>query len=386
MTSNRPVVNKRVLGVFVLVGIPLLVGGVALVLAAGQSRLSDNSGRHLGQVAQQVASAVDSYVYRALLDVLELGRSPTLREAVAEANRRPLDRAEVKRLDDLWQTEAPLPAGPASLLENPASRYLADLSRQDPIYIELLLTDVHGRLVAASGRVSDYDQADEDWWQAAFDDGRLGRLTATNVRWDESARRYAIEISAPVPKPDADELGGILKVVADSRELFALVGGLRLGGTGQAMLLVDDGTIVFSREAIEPNSRFYASDAVRVQAAALRAGGPDESTFFRAEAPGGQTFVVGLAPSQLVATYPNLPWVVAVMQSEDELLAPVQPLGWYLAAVLALSAFAVLAFALWFSMRIAAPPISADLHLGHHPPVMHVGATDEPIMSEDDRR
>jgi len=381
MTSTIRRVNKRVLGVFALVGILMLGAGVALVLAAGQAKLRDSYGLHLSQVAQQVASAVDSYVYRAILDVRELGRTPTLRQAVASANQQSLDMAAVNRLDELWQSPAPLPADAAALLKNPAARFLADLS-EDPIYIELLLTDAHGRLVAASGRVSDYYQADEDWWLAAFDDGRIGRLTTTGVRWDESARRYAIEISTPVQSPGSDELGGILKVVADSRELLALVGGLRLGGTGQAMLLLDDGTVVFSREVRDPNARFFASDAAREHAAALREGGPATTTFFRAADSEGKMFVVGLAPSQLVSSYPNLPWIVAVMQSEVELLAPVQPLGWYLLAVLVLSVMAVLVFALWFSMRIAAPPIAADLHLAEHAPVMHVGATDEPILRE----
>ncbi|HSF99669.1 MAG TPA: cache domain-containing protein [Vicinamibacterales bacterium] len=384
MTSTFPRVNKRVLGVFTLVGILMLGVGVALVLATGQTKLRDSYGRHLSQVAQQVASAVDGYVYRALLDVRELGRSPSLRQAVASANQRSLDMAAVRRLDEVWQAPGPLPAEAAVVLKNPAAEFLADLS-QDPIYIEFLLTDAHGRLVAASGRVSDYYQADEDWWLAAFDDGRLGRLTTTGVRWDESARRYAIEISTPVPSPGTDELGGILKVVADSRELLALVGGLRLGGTGQAMLLLDDGTVVFSREVRDPNARFFASDEARDRTAALREGGPSATAFFRAAGPDGEMFVVGLAPSQLVSTYPNLPWVVAVMQSEDELLAPVQPLGWYLLAVLALSVMAVLVFALWFSMRIAAPPIAADLQLAEHAPVMHVGATDEPILGEKDK-
>jgi hypothetical protein len=362
----------------------LLGAGVTLVLALGRARLSDDYGRHLGQVARQVASALDSYVYRTLIDVQELGRSPTFREAVAVANRTPLSQVEIGRLDDLWRAQGPLPPRLAALLTNPTSEYLADLTRQDPIYIELLLTDVHGRLVAASGQVSDYYQGDEDWWRGTFDDGLIGRVTATGVRWDESAGRQAIEFSAPVPLPGSEELGGVLKVVADSREMFALVGGLSLGATGQAMLLIDDGTIVFSREAVRPETRFFAADTVRERAAVLRGGGPEETTFFRADTPDRDTVVVGLAPSQLVATYPNLPWIVAVMQSEAELLAPVQALGWYLLAVLVLSVLAVLVFALWLSMKLAAPPIDADLHLAHHSPVMHVGATDDPILADDE--
>ena len=383
MTSHVPRINRRVLVVFLLVGIPLLALGILFVLAQGQARLSDSYGRHLGEVAQQAATAVDGHLNRAQISVFMLARTPTLRQAVSDANRLPLDMAEVGRLDTLWSTDAPLPAAAATLLRSPAARYLADVSAQDPIYAELLLTDRHGRLVAASNRVSDYFQADEDWWTAAFDGGVRGRIIASDVRWDASARRHAIEISVPVAEPDSEDLGGILKVVTDSREMLGLIIGLRLEGTGEAMLLRDDGTIVFSPHVLASDERFYAADQFRRHAVVLRAGSPEQTAFFRAPAPNGETFVIGLAPSLLAATHPHLSWTVAVMQSEAELLAPVRALRGYLLAVFALSAVSVLTLALWFSMRIARSPVGADMHLVPHPPVMHVGSTDEPILDHE---
>jgi hypothetical protein len=373
-------INRRVLTVFLLVGIPVLALGILIVLALGQARLSESFGRHLGEVAQQAATAVDGHLNRAQIYVLTLARTPTLREAVASANRLPLDTAAVERLDEAWRTDGPPPSSAAAVLQTPAGRFLADVSTRDSIYAELLLTDRHGRLIAASNRVSDYFQADEDWWKAAFDDGERGRLVVSDVRWDASARRHAIEISVPVAEPDGDRLGGILKVVTDSREMLGLIIGLRLGATGEALLLRDDGTILFSPHVPTPDTRFYAADQFRTHAAALREGSPVQTGHFRTTAPSGETFVVGVAPSLLAATHPHLSWTVAVMQSEAELLAPVHSLGAYLLAVFALSAVTVLTLALWFSMRLARSPLGADMHLVHHAAVMHVGSTDEPIL------
>ena len=80
----------------------------------------------------------------------------------------------------------------------PPLRTLTDIVAHDRIYREMILTDRQGRLIAASNPTTDYFQGDEDWWLAAFDDGRRGRVSIGDVRWDPSARAYAIEISAPV--------------------------------------------------------------------------------------------------------------------------------------------------------------------------------------------
>jgi hypothetical protein len=382
MTAHVPHIKSRVLTVFLLAGIPLLVLGVLLVLAVGQVRLRDNYGQHLGQVAQQTAAAVDAYVYRRLIDVSLIGRTPELRRAAAEASRRPFDRAAVGRVDAAWNKPNEAPAEANAVLAGPAAEYLADIVAHDQTYREMLLTDRFGRLAAASNRVSDFDQSDEDWWKAAFDDGVRGRVAVTDVRWDESSRRHAIEIAVPVIDPVSNRVAGILKVVADSREMLAMVGGAQLGATGQAMLLRDNGTIVWSRGLAQPGGRFFAADEVATRAAALRQAGPQEVTFFEAENRDGGDALVGIAPTQLAASYPNVSWIVAVTQAEDELLAPVRALGWYLLMVLALTALAVLAFALWFSTRIARPVLATDLHLVQHAPVMRVGETEEAVLQE----
>lgn len=380
MTAHVPRFNRRVLTVFLLVGLPILFLGVALVLAVGQVQLRDNYGQHLGQVAQQTAGAVDAYVYRRILDVSLMGRTPEIRQAAAAASTRAFDAAEVQRLDQQWQQAKAPPASLQGLLDSPTSRYFADIVSHDQIYREMLLTDRQGRLIAASNPTSDYFQADEDWWQSASADGRRGQVSVTDVRWDESSQRFAVEIAVPVPAPGSEDFAGILKVVADSREMLAMVGGVELGGTGEATLLRENGSIVFSRRLTKPDAKFFATDAVKERTAALNEGGPQKYMFFSATSWDDEPQLVAVAGSQLARSYPNLKWFIAVSQSERELLAPVRALAWYLLAALGLTALAVLIFALWFSMRIAEPPVGADMHLVEHAPVMHVGETDKPIL------
>ncbi len=381
MSAHVPPLSRRALTVFLLVGLPILALGVVLVLALGQSRLRDLNGQHLEQVASQTAAGVDAYVYRRILDISLLARVPEVRAAAAAATRQPFDRAAAERIDAEWAAGKTAPPSVASVLTSPAARFLADIGQRDPTYKELLLTDRWGRLVAASNPTTDYFQGDEDWWENAYGHGR-GQVALSDVSWDASSGRHAIQIAVPVTSPEDDALVGILKVVGDSREMLALVGGVQLGSTGEAQLVRPDASIVFSRRTVDPSARFFAADALRERVTRLESGTPLEGSYFTAEATGGQEMLVGMAPSQISRSYPNVAWFVVVTQAADELMAPVASLGWYLLLALALTAIAILIFALWFSMRLAAPPLEADMHLVEHPAVMHVGETDEPILPE----
>jgi Cache domain len=374
MTPNVPRLNIRAFTVWLLLAVPALAVGVVLVLAFGQARLSTSYAHHLEQLAHQTAAGVDAYVYRRMVDVSLVARTPDLRREAAASSARPLDRHAADVLDQqMHQGPRNPPSAIAALLDSPASRYLRDLVNHDRIYRELLLTDSQGRLVAASNLPSDYFQGDEDWWMAARDDGRRGRVTLSDVRWDQSAHIHAIEIAVPVPGVDTEDLVGVLKAVTDSREMLALVGSVQLGDSGTAWLLRRNGSIVFSRTVTDPNARFWAADAVKNRMDAQRQSGTIGGSYFEGTAPDGTPQLVGLAESQLGASFPSVPWVIAVAQARDELLAPVRTVGWYLLLLVAALAILVLALALWFSVRLGAPQVDVDMHLVDHPLISHVG-------------
>jgi Cache domain len=377
MTSRRPALNTRVLTSVLLVALPVLLIGAAIVISIGQARLRDTESARLAQDAEYTATTVDAYVFRRILDAAMLGRIPDIRRAAAEGNSAPFDQSAAVKLDQQWQTNRAATSAQTGVLKSSASVFLADIVRQDPVYREVLVTDRHGRLVAASNVTSDYMQADEDWWTQAFDQGH-GRIIVTDVRRDQSAGVYAFEIAVPVPAPGADETAGVLKIVADSREMLAGIAGLEFGKTGEAMLVRPDGSIVFSRRSYDPKDRFFAADLLREQLdeRERRKEGPAAMSF-TARPESGATRVVAVAPGQLPRSYPNLNWLVALSIEQDEVLAPFRSLVWYLVIVFALTAVAVLGIALWLSLRLAAPSIdpNVDLHLVEHAPTMSMEET-----------
>jgi hypothetical protein len=378
MTAHVPRLKARVLTVFLLVGLPMLAVGVGLVLAVGRSQLSNQFGRHLQDVAQQTAAGVDAYMSRRLVDVVLLGRTPVVRSAAEAGSAIPFDRAKAATADEAWQR---------AVTENAASKFLADIVSHDAMagYRELVLTDRFGRVVAASSAPASAYYGDADWWKAVTEENGNARVTMSDVRWDERAHTPLIAFSVPVPAPDSEKLAGVLTVVASSRELLAMVGGVQLGATGEAVLLRDNGSIVFSRRASDPNARFFALETFKQQLERMRVGGPDTAAYYRASAPPeNNPWLVGLAASQLGRAYPNASWVVAVSQSEAEVLGPIDRLGWYLFAVFAIVALVILAAALYISMKQAAPAVDVDMHLVRHPGVAHVGdvGPDEDVDAE----
>ncbi len=370
--------NVRVFSAFLIVGLVMLVAAGYFVVGIGQSGLRNSWGEHLRQVADQATAAVDTYVFRLVIDASVLSHVPEVGELAASAGQRPFDRQAAAAIDREWQQTGP-PAAVKDVATNKVSAFLAEVTRQNPIYRELLLTDRYGRVVATSGQANGYLYGDAAWWKDAFGDGTRGQLVVSDVRYDPRARVFGMEIAAPIEAAAGGAVVGVLRTVVDVREIGAVLGGVRMGATGDAALLREDGSFVFTPTGVDPNSRFFATDLLRERLAAAKKGEPQTPLHFGARTASGSARLVGVAISQLKASFPHTNWIVAVSQGEDELFATVRTQATSLVLLLGLTAIAVLLFALWYSMRLAAPsePEEMDMHLTTHPRVHRIEEPEE---------
>ncbi len=376
--------NVRVFSVFLVVGLLMLVAASYFVIGVGQAGLRNAGSEHLRQIADQTAAAVDTYVFRLVIDTTVLSHVPEVREAAAAGSHRPFDRATAAATDWDWQRAGAAVPEKQEVMANKVSAFLADTTRQNPIYRELLLTDRYGRVVAASGPTDGYVFDKAAWWREAFGDGSRGRLAVSDVRFNPRTRAYEMEIAAPVDDQAGGQLAGILRTAVDVREIGTVLGGVRTGATGDAVLARPDGSIVFALGSADPNARFFATDLLREHLAAASKGQAEAPMQFGAVGPDGGPRLVGAALSQLKASFPHLDWVVAVSQGEDELFRPVRAQGTSLIIVIGLTALAVLLFALWYSMSLAAPPEpeEMDMHLVRHPRVHRIAEPEETEQAE----
>ncbi len=98
---------------------------------------------------------------------------------------------EILQHDQKWLSTKNTDPFKINLLNNPTSLLLRHIKEAHPILLEFFITDKHGALVAASNVPSDYYQADESWWQKAFNQGK-GQLIAEDIQFDTSVNDKAL--------------------------------------------------------------------------------------------------------------------------------------------------------------------------------------------------
>ena len=101
-------------------------------------------------------------------------------------------------LDQEWATsEDDTDFLPQSRLRNAVATELIVFRESFPDHIEIVLTDVHGGILAATDRPINYDQSNETWWQAAFNSSEGSAYISLPVL-DESRDTLKLNIALPV--------------------------------------------------------------------------------------------------------------------------------------------------------------------------------------------
>lgn len=111
------------------------------------------------------------------------------------------------------------------------------------IFPELFVTNAYGALVAATGKTSDYNQADEEWWQLTQAQG----LYVSNITYDASTKTNSIELGIRVDDSHGQMLG-IIKSVYNIQDIFDVIGEMKNSGDQAAnvYLTTADGRLIYS--------------------------------------------------------------------------------------------------------------------------------------------
>ena len=273
MGRRFPQMNLTVLAVFLLVSVPLLVGGRVAGSADGPERAcSDWYGGHLA-----LPRPADGRRRR----FLRVSQDPR-RHCPCPDARRPPERAQAGSAQPFDAARSYAISTPSGSARDRCPSALAERARQHGLALfRRCRRQRPGSIASCFSPIATDEwsprrigcptttRSDEDWWKAC---GR--RPAAWTHQRDRRALgrqrpRAAIEVSIPVPEPGSDRLAGVLKAVIDARELLAAVGGLQPGATGQATLLRPNGSIVFSRTTDDPERALLRH--ARAQRASRRA-------------------------------------------------------------------------------------------------------------------
>ena len=116
--------------------------------------------------------------------------------------------------------------------------------------VKFFLTNSRGTNAAQSRRTTDYAQAGEDWWEAAWRDG----LFVGEVDHDESAGVKAVDLCVRIDDPDGNHLG-VLKAVLHIRQILDLVDSHASAmGTDYNVILFDGGRKIIHQSSWQLDS------------------------------------------------------------------------------------------------------------------------------------
>lgn len=177
--------------------------------------------------------------------------------------------AEMQKKDKEWITSPPRGFFLRAYLENPISLRLKQLVDDDPDVAEIFLTDQYGGLVAASGKTTDFYQADEIWWQKAYAGGK-GSVFIGDVERDQSSGILSIPVAVPI-KNNQGEILGIAKESLGVELLFSSLKNYKIGKTGYAVLIDKAGNIIFHEGQKPLSAKLF--DEKELQQIPIRKGG-----------------------------------------------------------------------------------------------------------------
>ena len=199
-------------------------------------------------------------------------------------------------------------------LTSQAALELKEFQETFPNNVEVFITDVYGGQAGSTNRTSDYYQADESWWQAAYNNGE-GAVYISEPEYDESAGALAVLIALPIRSDETGKIVGILRTTYLASSLNSILSA-SIGKTGQADLYIPGDVASYYHDG--------QLDTI----------GPEQYATLQAIAGQGMVemdyqdalSVVLQSPVQSLEDNPtvnNLGWVVVFHQHQDEAFAPV---------------------------------------------------------------
>lgn len=222
-----------------LVGITLISVAIVGVISSSISsaQINEQVGTNLSAVTSSLAREIAELVSNDVDILSALSLNKFIQDTVAIANTDgSSDQAYFDRIDQEWKNAAdndPLITG---ILKNELADDLVEFQSRFPGFLEIFVTDQYGAIIASTNRTSDYYQADEEWWQVAWNNGS-GRVYVSQATFDESANAYAIDIAVPISTHNDSTPIGVLRSTIDINILENLIASVQLGQTGQADLV-----------------------------------------------------------------------------------------------------------------------------------------------------
>jgi len=117
--------------------------------------------------------------------------------------------AQLQQQDLAWKAAPDSALLVQDVLSSPIAAELYEFQDNFPTHSNLLLTDKHGAIVAATTRPGTYYQGSQDWWQAAYNQGK-GALYVGQPIFNPATQALSVIIAVPVHAHLKPEVIGVI--------------------------------------------------------------------------------------------------------------------------------------------------------------------------------
>ncbi len=315
----------RVLFLLMVIIVPVSIYGFYTITQA-DARMQESIGGNFRTIAESNAYEISSFIHDRVTQSAMMAAALDVRRLAEQSNARYRGMSQaafekmVQETEGIWNQ----PAGAAlvkQIISNEVSESLRNVIRLDSRYLRISITDERGGVIAASHKTLDYYQADEEFWQAIYGEGR-GAINITDVLYDDVTRANYIGIGVPIIEPESERFIGTLDALVDVSELSRIVKRAAMGPTARISLVKDDGVIISApNTTLSMNLKSPDFDAV---SELLRTQEGVTKGYTVAAFPGGSKHVVAVADTGLKKDFRNMGWLVLVAQDTEHAFAPIR--------------------------------------------------------------
>ena len=245
--------------------IPFILVSI-IYINGSKNMLKESINTSFERVAKEKANSIDSIITNRVAEVELLAETPEIKDLIKESNSSYEGRNtkevmnEIIAIDESWIKSKETNEDANRILNNEVSILLKEYkNRNSEKYGEIFVSDKNGAAVAMTKTLSDYYQADEQWWGNAFNDGE-GEVFIDDRGFDSSVG--ALVIGVVVPVKESGKVIGVLKINYKIKEIINIIGE-PLGETDFIILARSQGDIIASSLGAENIEKLELEQSIK---------------------------------------------------------------------------------------------------------------------------
>ena len=253
--------NKITLIIFLSVSI-ITAAGITLMYLVGLNLLNDATGKQYAQISRLLGTHVKDAIKGEIEDANVYTTLPLWVDLIKDANLKykQMNPQQVddylKETDKKWISARKGEPFLWEYLENRISVAMRDIVKLRGNMAGIFVTDRYGGIVASSKKMGNFRQADEEWWQKAYNKGK-GDTYVSDIEFDDSSAAWVINVAVPMKDKD-NAVIGICRVSLSIQRLFESLNDFKIGNTGYAFLTDNKGMIIYHHNMPSMDKKLFS--------------------------------------------------------------------------------------------------------------------------------